>query len=307
MTDWQERITQETSPATRAEHAVRYALAAPLIADAELWVDLGSGSGLAAGEALTGEAKRVLLVDLDEDAAAEAARHVPAADATPHRADLASEDDLAALRAAIGETATGVITGFEVVEHLGTFIPLVELLNELADRFTVILSVPNDAFWSLENPYHKTMWGEGAFEELRSLLPEGHVVIHQVVLQGSATAVLEPDRAELAVPVGADAAGVPSHFLVAYGPRASELRPTAAVAQTDIDEHRRWERQRESDLAFLSTDVRVMAARLDERTAELERVIAEREDFRRYIHDLEDRLGLPRSGTPEARAALPGG
>src|SRR3954453_23397874 len=101
MTDWQERITQETSPATRAEHAVRYALAAPLIAEAELWVDLGSGSGLAASEELPGEVKRVLLVDLDEEAAVEAARTIPAADASAHRADLGSEDDLAALREAI--------------------------------------------------------------------------------------------------------------------------------------------------------------------------------------------------------------
>jgi hypothetical protein len=300
MTDWQERITQETSPATRAEHAVRYALAAPLIREAELWVDLGSGAGLAAADALGGDAaKRVLLVDVDEDAAKEAARTVPAGDASALRADLADEGELARLRDAIGD-ASGVITAFEVVEHLSTFIPLVELLNELAERFTVVLSVPNDAFWALENPYHQTMWGEGSFAELRSLLPDGHVVVTQVVLQGSA-AVTADD--ELTAPVRASAAGVPSHYLAVFGPGTERLAPTAAVAQVDLSDQRRWERQRESDLAYLAEINR----RLDERNAELERVIAEREDFRRYIHELEDRLGLPRSGSQQAQAALPGG
>ena len=41
MIDWQERITRETGAAIRVEHRVRYALAAPLIARAPLWADLG--------------------------------------------------------------------------------------------------------------------------------------------------------------------------------------------------------------------------------------------------------------------------
>jgi hypothetical protein len=59
--------------------------------------------------------------------------------------------------------------------------------RSLADHhdFTVSLSVPNDAFWSIENPFHHTMWGEGAFEELRRLLPADHVVARQFALQGS--------------------------------------------------------------------------------------------------------------------------
>ena len=50
----------------------------------------------------------------------------------------------------------------------------------LATDATVVMSVPNDAFWATENPHHRTMWGEGAFAELQSLLPEGHTVAPQV-------------------------------------------------------------------------------------------------------------------------------
>src|SRR4051794_5446182 len=102
-----------------------------MIAGAELWVDLGCGAGLAAAEALDGaRAARALLVDVDADAAQEAARTVPAESPTALRADLADAEGLASLTDAIGD-AGGVITCFEVVEHLTTFIPLVELLIEL--------------------------------------------------------------------------------------------------------------------------------------------------------------------------------
>jgi hypothetical protein len=286
MTDWQERITHGTNPATRAEHAVRYALAAPLVRDSDLWVDLGCGSGFGAREGLgDGTLPRALLVDIDEKAAKEAARQLGG---VALQADLSDPAGIDAVKEAIGKQAKGTITCFEAIEHLANFVPLVETLAELSKRFTVILSVPNDAFWSLHNPYHHTMWGEGSFEELRALLPDGHITISQVALQGSA-AVTEDTQLTATASITAD--GVPSHYLAAFGPRAGELQANAAVVQTDLEERRRWERQRESDLAYL--------AELNEA---FERVVAEREDFRRYIHELEDRLGLPRSG-----AALPSG
>ena len=127
---------------------------------------------------------------------------------------------------------------------------VVELLVELATQrdFTVVLSVPNDAFWPIESPWHKTMWGEGSFEELRRLLPAEHVVIQQVPLQGSA---LIPEGAAPATP-GSFAArgdGVASHFIAAFGPRRGELGARSGVAQADLAEQRRWERQREANLA----------------------------------------------------------
>ena len=52
------------------------------------------------------------------------------------------------------------VTCFGAIEHLETFVPLVELLTGLARDHdaTAIVSVPNnDAFWAIENPYHQTI------------------------------------------------------------------------------------------------------------------------------------------------------
>ena len=70
---------------------------------------------------------------------------------------------------------------------------------------------------------------------------------------------------------------VPSHFLAAFGPRAAEVVPLATVAQVDLGEQRRWVRQRESDNALVNDLIRV------------------NDEFRVYIHELEQKLGLPPS------------
>jgi hypothetical protein len=75
------------------------------------------------------------------------------------------------------------------------------------------------------------------------------VVIAQVPLQGSA---LIPEGV-LPAPAGAFAAlgnGVPSHFIAAFGPGRAEVGARSAVAQADLAEQRRWERQREANLAI---------------------------------------------------------
>jgi SAM-dependent methyltransferase len=276
--DWQERITRETEPAIRAEHDARYRLAAPLIAASELWCDLGCGTGIAAAAALRdsgGFTGRAVLVDLDEDVARGAAGELGLDDATVLGADLSAPEDVARVAGHLGEGA--VVTCFEVVEHLTTFAPLVERLVELQEQVTTILSVPNDAFWAIENPHHLAMWGEGAFAELETLLPERRVLLHQVQLQGSA--VLPADADETLTPTARvqtrDA--VPSHFLAAFGPRAAEVVPLATMAQVDIGEQRRWVRQRESDNALVNDLIRV------------------NDEFRAYIHELEQKLGVPPS------------
>src|SRR5215212_428983 len=240
MPDWQERITRETEPAIRAEHDTRYRLAAPLIASAEVWCDLGCGTGIAAAAALGahgGFAGRAVLVDLDDEVARGAAAELGAQDPVVFGADLASDDGVARVSEHLADGA--VVTCFEVVEHLTTFVPLVERLVERADTVTTILSVPNDAFWAIENPHHLAMWGEGAFAELESQLPAERVLLHQVQLQGSAVVPVGEER-DLAAQVAARATdAVPTHFLAAFGPRAAELEPLAVVAQTDLDEQRR--------------------------------------------------------------------
>lgn len=295
MPDWQERITRDTQPALRVEHALRYRLAAPIVSAARAWADLGCGNGVAAADALGGTfTGRAILVDVDEQATEAAARELGAEDAATIVADLNDAVDVERVRARlVAGDAPRAVTCFEVVEHLRTFVPLVEMLAELAveEGTTVLLSVPNDAFWALENPYHETMWGEGSFDEVRRMLPEGTVLVRQVALQGSGILPLDaedPQTTGTDVRLhGTDA--VPTHFLAVMGPQAAALTAHAAVAQVDLDEQRRWERQRESDLAFLQ-------AQAEKWRAELQQHHVWFTEWRTYINDLEGRLGIPPSG-----------
>jgi hypothetical protein len=304
MPDWQERITRDTQPALRVEHALRYRLAAPIVLGSATWADLGCGNGVAAADALGGDFKgRAVLVDVDAAASETAARELAVEDAGTVVADLNEPVDVQRVRARLlADAAPRAVTCFEVVEHLRNFVPLVEMLVQLAEEedTTVLLSVPNDAFWALENPYHETMWGEGSFDELRRMLPEGTVLVRQVALQGSGIVPLSgDDPATTAVDVHLRGEGaVPTHLLAVMGPRASEVGAQAAVAQVPLEEQRRWERQRESDLAFLQ-------AQADRWREELRRHHVWFEEWRTYINDLEGRLGLPPSGA--AREELPSG
>jgi hypothetical protein len=300
MPDWQERITRESAPALRVEHELRYALAAPLIADATLWCDLGCGSGVAAGKAIGDRtAERTMLVDVDAGALEQAMRELPGNVATL-QADLADEDAVSRVRAELLEHAghgVRVATCFEALEHLQTFPPLVSLLTELAEQhgFTVFLSVPNDAFWSLENPHHPTMWGEGSFEELRTLLPADHLVLRQVALQGSAVAPQgEPAVNELSASV--DPEGVPSHHIAIFGAEQARVSGSARVVQADLEEERQWQRQRESDLVYHLAYVTELEGEVTKLREEVKTMSGEFEDWRSYIHELERKLGLPLSG-----------
>jgi SAM-dependent methyltransferase len=267
MPEWQERITRETPPGIRLEHEVRYGAIAPLVRGARTWLDLGCGAGIAAAAALGGEGpERAVLVDASEEALEQAAREVPARETVPVQADLASDEGLAAVRAALGDARDGCASCFEVIEHLESFVGVVELLIELAAEraFTVMLSVPNDAFWPIESPWHKTMWGEGSFEELRRLLPREHVLVRQLPLQGSA---LVPEGADPAAPaaVAAPIDAVPSHFLAAFGPRCREVVARTAIAPADLLEQRRWERQREANLAIYEDHIIALETELAKR------------------------------------------
>lgn len=279
MADWQERITRDTKPSIRVEHDLRYAAAASIVRAAPVWCDLGCGAGVAAADAL-GEAElgRVVLVDADADALDQAGRDLRARETVRVEADLATEEGVAAVRAALGSQPGGAITCFEVIEHLTTFVPLIEALVELADAgWTAVISVPNDAFWALENPYHHTMWGEGAFEELRRLLPAGTVVARQVPLDGSHL-VLEGDEAPIGLPpVAPRADAVPSHFVAAFGPAAAELVPRALAIGSDLDGRRTWERQRESTLAVLEAELAELRAYVKWSSDELARLNAPQE------------------------------
>ena len=170
-----------------------------------------------------------MLVDLDSEAVAQ---RCSGATRTGRAADRRRPDRPAGARAGRRRLWTGagdrcVVTCFEVVEHLATFVPLLEWSTALARARTAtfVISVPNDAFWSIQNPHHHTSWSEGAFEELRRLLPPEQTLLRQVAVAGSAVVDWESTaraRYELAVAVGGPEA-VPTHFIAAYGPRHDEL------------------------------------------------------------------------------------
>lgn len=289
-------MTHETPPAIRAEHELRYRLAVPAIRAAKTWGDLGCGSGLAAAGALgeDGFDGHALLVDVAQHAVEHAAGEVKARELTPLTADLAEAEGVAAVRdALLAAPAPRTVTCFETIEHLATFVPLLELLAELAEQHdtTVLISVPNDAFWAIENPHHATMWGEGSFEELRRLLPEGHVLGRQVALSGSALA-----GEEFTAAGSAPGDAVPTHFLAAFGPRAEPFAGQAVAATVDLLEQRRWERQRISDLTYLQASNDLLMDQVEELRAYQRRAIDEFVEWRSYIHELERELGRPPSG-----------
>lgn len=303
MSDWQERITHETPPAIRAEHEVRYRLAAPLIGSAAVWVDLGCGNGVAATAAL-GDLRpaRAVLVDLD-DAAVQRARGTLGLDeATTLTGDLTDPSLLDEVGASlIGTEGSSVITCFEVIEHLESFLPLLNWSIELAREHgaTFVLSVPNDAFWAIQNPYHRTSWGEGAFEELRRLLPAESTFMRQVALTGSTLLDWEARPVSTEVTLRAGGPGtVTTHFLAAFGPRHADLAPSARVVQADVVSQRRWERERESNLA-------VAEQTLAEQREQLHAYIMQFDEWRAYIHKLERELGRPPSGQQEQDQSQP--
>lgn len=267
MHDRSERITEHTHPSIAAEHRLRYALAAPAIRASARWCDLGCGTGLSAAAALGGVYEgTALLVDREQELADRAATAVDAHQTVAIAADLSTAAGVERVRAALADgTGPLCVTCLETIPHLSDFAPLVALLAERAGEpeHTVVLSVPNDAFWALESPHHRTAWSEGAVAELRTLLPADHVVLHQVSVQGSAI-LRAGESADAQAPI-ALSPGVPSHVLLAFGAGAAQLgsgSPAAVVVQADVEAQRREARQRASDLLHLETTVQTLERRL---------------------------------------------
>jgi hypothetical protein len=187
-----------------------------------------------------------------------------------------------------------VVSCFEVVEHLATFVPLLEWAAPLAraGAATFVLNAPNHAVRSSESPSHETVWDEGAFEALLRLLPPERTLVRQVTLTGSALVDWAAPAAPRTVPVRVGGApAVATHFIAAFGPRHRQLGRGARVIEADLLEQRRWERQRESDLALAEAMV----------THQNERFAA----WRAYTHELERELGRPLSGVEPDRQPAP--
>lgn len=256
MAEFEEPIVRDTAPATKLEHDLRYRSARFLVMKSQVWCDLGCGDGVAAATAVDRRYPgRAVLVDIDESAVRVAEHEIEASEMHALRADLASKAGVTLVREALltDPPAQGCITCFELIQHLTTFVPLLEFLIEAAatERYTVLLSVPNDAYSATQNASKQSTWGDAALDELRRLLPADHVVARQLELRGSTLvradggAALERE-ATFALPETA----VASHFVAAFGPRAQQLEETVRLHVGDRAAERMWEQQRESDLAF---------------------------------------------------------
>jgi SAM-dependent methyltransferase len=267
MPTWEARVSRATAPADRVDAELRYAYAAPLVRDAALWVDLGCGTGVAAGAALAlamagspGAAPRALLVDRSADALAEARRECGADVIAAVEADLETAEGVAAVRAALaeahGEAGRGdvVVTCFDVLHQLADVSAVVELLVAVSETATVILSVPDDAAGALDDPERASAWSAGAAEELRRLVAGEVVTARQVPVRASAIVLAGGETAPLGAVAVQD--GQPAaHHLLAFGPGAARLVPVSGARAAELDAERADVRRRESDLAYLEARV----------------------------------------------------
>jgi hypothetical protein len=155
-----------------------------------------------------------------------------------------------------------VVVAAGTLEVLPDFAATVETLIELAGErgVTVVLVVPNHAY-AAASAQSRTVWDAGAFAELRSLLPDEHVVWHEVALRGSALVPAERDGAlALEVPVSVDGEVVPARFVAAFGPAARALAAACVVAPADLAAERAARAALESELALLRAKVAALEA-----------------------------------------------
>ena len=275
IANWEERISATSDALLVGEHEARYGWVRAVVEAAGTWCDLGCGTAAGSSRAL-GDVlpERIVLVDADTEAVDEASRALAPHDVDGSTIDLtrrADLDDLGArLLAGPGPVA---LTCFEVIEHLSDFVPLVAWLGDMAgEGATVAISVPNDVFTSVKNPYHVTMWGSSTVAELRGILPPDHVVAVQTALEGSIIDCGAPVPAEVTISPERPVDVVPLQYLMGFGPGVGLLGPTAVVLPSDVAARRVWERQRETDNLYYRTEaarVPILEARIAELEAEL--------------------------------------
>lgn len=169
---------------------------------------------------------------------------------------LSGTDPAALAEQALGAPPGAVIGALGVLDALEHPAPLLDALRSAARAgATVVLTVPNTPYTGVGRS-----WGEGAVEELRSVLPEGHRLLHAVPLAGAA--LVEPGEEagyaglEARVPQGA----VASTAVLAFGPRAGELAGAAAIDAVDLAAERAARRRLEADNAFLAARVAELEA-----------------------------------------------
>ena len=170
---------------------------------------------------------------------------------------LLSGTDPAALAEQVRQAPPGATVGalgvLDLLDHLA---PLLDALRGAAQAgATVVLTVPNTPYTGVGRA-----WSEGAVEELRSLLPAGHRLLHAVPLAGAALVEPGEEAAFAGLEARVRLAAVASTAVLAFGPRAGELAGTAAVEAVDLAAERAERRRLEADNAFLTARVAELEA-----------------------------------------------
>jgi hypothetical protein len=165
--------------------------------------------------------------------------------------------DPAALAAQVAAAPPGAVVGalgvLDLLDHLA---PLLDALRAAAEAgATVVLTVPNTPYTGVGRA-----WSEGAVEELRSLLPAGHRLLHAVPLAGAALVEPGEEAAFAGLEARVRSGAVASTAVLAFGPRAGELATVAAVAAVDLAAERAERRRLEADNAFLTARVAELEA-----------------------------------------------
>ena len=172
---------------------------------------------------------------------------------------LLTGTDPAALAGQVAAAPAGAVIGalgvLDLLDHLA---PLLDALRGAAQAgATVVLTVPNTPYTGVGRA-----WSEGAVEELRSLLPAGHRLLHAVALAGAALVEPGEEAAFAGLEARVRLAAVASTAVLAFGPRAGELAGTAAVEAAALAAERAERRRLEADNAFLAARVEELEARV---------------------------------------------
>ena len=166
--------------------------------------------------------------------------------------ELAGDHD--ALREAVAAAGSRpMVTAFGVLETLDDHVALVETLVALVEggEATAIFDVP-DHGTDAEPPSGKPVFTAGSVEELRSILPSDHVVLHEVPLRGAAIIAADAGSEDRTVTITL-APGAPQRVLLAFGPSASSLSTVAAATQFDPKSELARRRGLEADAALVTT------------------------------------------------------
>ena len=256
-----------------AEHLVRYEFVSQRTSRSAscVYFDLGCGNGFGL-KILQFYAPNSILYgcDISDEALAEAARHLGTASTVRLlQMDLTRIETYGAIESLlrVHQGTRRILVCFEIVEHLNDFKSLIAFLDQqVTNGVEAFLSVPNDEFWGVQNPFHKNMMGEESLSELMQLFDNTPRLYKQYPIQGATilpagvTELTEDQIIGKLLPQFVErrqSLSIPSHFILHLG--SSELTTDAFTARFvpwDAAAERQWIAQREADMLYYKEEVR---------------------------------------------------